>query len=386
MQLSKSGLPAVCLFLATAVAACGGSSANPSGAATSSSPAPASASASPSAAAPSASAKPAGSTQASAAAVSASAKPAASASAAAGGATKLEMSYSEIYEGQIPVWVAYEAGLFKHNGLDVNMTYIASAQAISALVAGQTQIAQGGGSEALSAASGGAPLTVIGNVVPVYPYILEVTSDIKTISDLKGKKVGVSNIGSASDIATRVALNKVGLVPDKDVSIITVGSSVNRTAALQSGAIQGGLAQPPDTYILEAQGLHPLIDMTQLKAPTVNNGIVAKADWIKANHDTTQKYVDSVVQGIAKMKADHAFAANVLKQYMKLDDLSVATKTVDWASANLFPNVPTTKPDDFLDAVTVLSEKNDKVKSFDLAKLIDNSFVDNAASRGLAAK
>ncbi|HEX6512696.1 MAG TPA: ABC transporter substrate-binding protein [Chloroflexota bacterium] len=334
---------------------------------------------SPSAASPSAaSAKPADS-------AAPSAKPEGSGPAAAkpvaGG--KLSTSYSEIYEGQTPVWVAQDAGIFKQNGLDVEQTYIASANVIAALVSGQVAIAQGGGSEALSAAAGGADLVVIGNVVPVYPYILEAAASIKSVDDLKGKRIGVSSFGSSSDIATRVALKKVGLDPDKDASITTVGSSQNRSAALAAGSIQGGMDQPPSSYDLEKQGLHPLFDMASLNLPTVNNGIIVQRAWLNSHHDVAQAYIDSIVQGLARSKKDRAFATDTLAKYMKLDDKSLAQKSVDYADDHLFPDYPDIKPDAFADSVEVLSAKNPNVKNFDLNKIIDDSLVQSAMQRGV---
>jgi NitT/TauT family transport system substrate-binding protein len=356
------------LALPIVLAACGGGGAAPASGTAASSPAVA------------ASAKPAGSTGASAAA---SAKPAASAAASAQAAAgTLQTAYSEIYLGQTPVWIAQDGGIFSQNGLKVDQTYIASGNAIAAVIAGQIQITQGGGPEALSAASNGADIVVVGNVVPVYPYTMYVAPEIKTVQDLKGKKIGVSSNGSASDIATRVALRKVGLDPDKDVSIVTVGSSQNRTAALQSGAIQGGMDQPPAAYQLERQGLHALFDMASLKLPTVNNGIVVKKSWLDANRPTAQKYVDSIVQGIARTRKDQAYAADILAKYMKLDNKDDATRAIAYGVDKLFPNSPDIKPDAFADAVDVLAAKNDKVKSFDLSKLIDDSLVQSAVQRG----
>ncbi len=344
------------LLLTAALAACGGSAAAPSAAP---------------AASGSASAKPAASG-------GASSKPAASPASG-----KLQTSYSEIYNGMTPVWVAQDAGIFKQNGLDVDQTYIASSNVIAAVVSGQVAVAQGGGSEALSAAAGGADLVVIGNIVPVYPYVLEVAKDINTVADLKGKKVGVSSHGSASDIATRVALKKVGIDPDKDVSIIPVGSSTNRSAALASGAIQGGMDQPPSSYSLEKQGLHPLFDMASLKLPTVNNGIVVQRAWLNSHKDVAQKYVDSIVQGIARTKKDQPFAADTLAKYMKLDDKAAAAKAVAYADQNLFPSSPDIKADAFADAVAVLAPTNPKVQNFDVNKIIDDSLVQSAVQRGL---
>jgi NitT/TauT family transport system substrate-binding protein len=294
---------------------------------------------------------------------------------------RLVVSYSEIYEGSWPLWLTADAGLFKKHGLDVELQYIASATSIAALTAGQTQVSQGGGSEALSATVGGADLVLIGNLVPVYPYVFEVPASIKSLNDLRGKKVGVSAAGSQSDIATRAGLARVGLSPDKDVTIVPVGSSQNRTAALQTGSIQGGLDQPPYSIILERSGFHPLFDLAALKLPTVNNGIVVQRSFLKDHKSAAQSYVDALIEGIARLKKDRAYAVAVLKKWLKMDDDPAANATYDFAVDSLFPSLPHIKPEHMADAVEVLSQKNPKVKDFDIKKMIDDSFVKSAADR-----
>ncbi len=310
--------------------------------------------------------------------------PGAPAGGASAGLLKLVASFSEIYQGELPVWVTKEARIFERHGLDVDLQYIASATGIAALVSGQTTISQGGGSEALSAAVAGADLVLLGNLIPVYPYVFEVSSEIKTVNDLKGKKVGVSSPGSQSDIATRLGLRKNGLDPDRDVTIVPVGSSQNRTAALKTGAIQGGLDQLPYSVILERAGLHPLFDLAALKLPTVNNGIVAQRSYVATHRDTVQRYIDSLVEGIARMKRDKPFAVGVLKKNLRVDDDRALSATYDNAVANLFPSLPYIRSEHLADAVEILSAKNPRVRDFDLNKIMDNSFVKCAADRGLA--
>ena len=296
---------------------------------------------------------------------------------------KLVVGYSEIYEGELPVWAAFEAGIFKQNGLDVDLRYTASTTGVAALVSGEIQVFQGGGSESMSANLGGEDLVLVGDLVPVYPYVFMVQKEIQSIADLKGKKVGVSNPGSTSDIATRVGLAGVGLVPDKDVTIIAVGSSQNRTAALQSGQIQGGLDQPPFSYDLEALGLHSLFSMAEKKLPIVNNGVVVKRSYLNANRAVVQRYVDSLVQAIAKIKKDKAFSVGVYKKYLKIDDETKLGRTWEYATTELFPALPYPKVDQFNDIVPELAKRNEKAKTYDVSKMIDESFVKSAADRGL---
>src|SRR2546423_6193428 len=133
-------------------------------------------------------------------------QPASAPSASAGGTAAppppvhLEVSYSNIIGDELPLWATKEGGFFDKNGLDVTLQNIASAQGVPAVLAGQITFAQVGGSEVLSANAGGADLVVIAQLAGVYPFVLEVAADIKSTSDLQGKKVGVSTVGSSSDI------------------------------------------------------------------------------------------------------------------------------------------------------------------------------------------
>jgi len=155
----------------------------------------------------------------------------------------LVVSYSNLIGDELPLWATKEGGFFEQNALTVaDLQNIASAQGVPAVIANQVQVAQVGGSEVLSANAEGGDLVVVAQLAGVYPFVLEVAADIKTMNDLKGKKIGVSTVGSSSDIATRAALKRMGLDADKDVTIIAVGSAAQRTAALLAGSIQAGVS------------------------------------------------------------------------------------------------------------------------------------------------
>jgi NitT/TauT family transport system substrate-binding protein len=315
--------------------------------------------------------------------------PVAAPSASAGGtlapapAVHLDVSYSNIIGDELPLWATKEGGFFEKNNLDVNLTNIASAQGVPAVLAGQITFAQVGGSETLSAVAGGADLVVVAQLAGVYPFVLEVSQDIKTVADLKGKKVGVSSFGSSSDIATRVALKKMGLDPEKDVTIVPVGSAAQRTAALLAGAIQGGVSQPPDSLTLEAKGFHVLYDLASQHLPSANTSVVVRRSYINSNKDVVQRYVDSLVLGIKKLKADKAFGVTVLKKYFQSTDDQAMGATYDFYAQLVTATQPFAKPEMFADSQTTLGATNAAVKSFDVTKMLELSFVQSAVDRGL---
>jgi NitT/TauT family transport system substrate-binding protein len=302
--------------------------------------------------------------------------------------TKVVSAYSNISADDWIPWYAFEKGIFKDNGLEVDLQSInGGAQTSAALLAGGIQIGQFGGSEALSANAGGADVVIVANLAPVYPYKLYAQKGFKSVADLKGKtpraKVGVSNAGGSSDIATRAALKAAGIDPDKDVDIVAVGSHANRTAALLAGSIDAGVDDPPEDLELVKAGLNAIADLASQKLPAANTGVIMQRTYLNANKDTVQAYVDSLTIARLKMKSDKAGAVAVLGKYFKLDNQDALNTAYDFFMNEvtvpyLFPEVT-----QFKDAVEILGKTNDKIKTVDIAKMLDRSFMQSAQDRKL---
>jgi NitT/TauT family transport system substrate-binding protein len=295
----------------------------------------------------------------------------------------LRVSYSNVIADNLPEWMALEGGFFKQHGLDVQLDNIASSTGIRALLSGQVQVAQLGGSETISAAAGGGDLVIIGIIGGVYPFVFMAPASIASVDQLKGKKIGVSNIGSSSDIATRVMLRKVGLDPEKDVNIVAVGSLENRMAALLNGAIDGGVAQPPDQLALEDKGFHVIYDLAAQKLPSVGTAVVVQRMWLNSNRDVAQRYIDSLVEAIAKSRSDRDAAIKVLQKYLKNDDPRALGVTYDFFVGQVTPQYPMIREEQFTDAIELLSASNDKVKTFKVGSILDPSLVQSAMDRKL---
>src|SRR5437660_3265857 len=116
---------------------------------------------------------------------------------------KIGMAYSNLIADSLSLWVARESGIFAKNGLDVDLQYIASSNAFTALLAGQVQASAGGGSEVISGTANGADVVVVANLMPIYPYFMEAPAATKTAADLNGQSVATSNPGANLDIASR---------------------------------------------------------------------------------------------------------------------------------------------------------------------------------------
>ncbi|GAC1320224.1 MAG: hypothetical protein NVSMB2_16040 [Chloroflexota bacterium] len=295
--------------------------------------------------------------------------------------TAIHASYSNVITDNLPAWEALEGGIFKQNGLEVQLDNIPSSTGIPALLSGEVQVAQLGGSETMSAAAGGADLVILGIISPVYPFVFMAPNAVGSLDQMRGKKIGVSNAGSTSDIATRVMLRKSGLNPDTDVTVLAVGSLENRVAALVNGAIDGGLATPPDQLVLEEKGFHVIYDMAQEKVPSAGDVIAVKRSWLDQNPTVAQAYVDSVIQGTLRSRGDRAFTLTVLEKYLKTSDQHALNVTYDYFVGEVTPIYPVVGVENFADAISQLSTSNDKIKTFDVNTMLAPQFVQSALDR-----
>lgn len=299
--------------------------------------------------------------------------------------TKATAIYSSTSLGYLPLWIAADAGIFEKNGLDIDLQMLgATTNAVAATVSGQAQFGQVGGTGILAPAAGGADLKLVTMIVPVYEHVLEVASGIETGDDLRGKSLGVAGLGGESEMAVRAALQHLGLI-ESDVTIAAMGAPTTRVAAIKSGAIQGTVTTPPETLELEALGLHPLVDLAALHQPFPGQCTVVAGSYIASHRDVVQKYVDSLIEAIARCKQDKPFAVATMQKHIGYDDPHEQDVGYAFYTQEVFPSLPMPNADTFADALPEMAQSNPDLVSFDVRSILDPSFVQDAARRGLGS-
>jgi len=299
---------------------------------------------------------------------------------------KLTMSYSNLTPDQWPIFMAEDMGLFAKHGLEVDLRQIDSSTGVAALIAGETQAAAIGGSEVMSASVEGAELTIIAGLTRTFSFRFMAAPSIQKLDDLRGKRVGVSRIGSSSDIATRLALQRLGLAPNRDVEIIQVGSLSARIQAMESGAIQGGVAQPPDTARLAKTGNHVLFDVSDLDLPNASSVIAVRRGDLTTKREPVQRLADAMVEAVAVQRNDPKGSQDVLARWIKLDDAEALQEAWEFYTQKITPRVPRLEAAQLETARQVLAEENPRIASYDVTKLIDNSLAESAETRGIGAR
>ena len=167
---------------------------------------------------------------------------------------RLRLVYSSADATNFVWYAALDGGFYKKHGLDVDLIFVpSSTTAVSSMIAGDIQIGNNSGGTVASAVVGGANLVLAGCYINTLPYELVVHESIKSAEELRGKSIGISRVGSASDSAARVLVKGLGLEPVKDVPILQVGGTAERAAAFRGGRIVG-FPSPPGVIHL-AQGM-----------------------------------------------------------------------------------------------------------------------------------
>lgn len=307
-----------------------------------------------------------------------SGKPAASTQAT----TKLNGVFTSLAGNQLPMWVAEDGGIFGQHGIDVSASLLQGSPAMASLISGEIQVVQGGASEIIGAAAQSGDLVALSTLDPYFDFVFVAPNSIKTLADLKGKKLGVAPPGGTVYIATRLVLKRAGLDPDKDVTQVAMGVTQQRAVALQSGAIDGSLLDIiAGKKLVDSGGFHILYDLAAQKVFSAGASTAVRKSWLASNRELMQRYMDALVQGVIRTKQDKAFAVTTFKKYTKIDNDAEAQGTYDYFQPIILPQ-PLPKVEQFADTAQIMAEVNPKISSLDLNTLIDPSLVQSAVDRG----
>ncbi len=217
-------------------------------------------------------------------------------------------------------YVAKDAKLFEKNGLDVELVLLrGSGQTSQAMVAGSLFASSVALPAVMLADLNGADLVNVAHGIAVQSSKLMVKSEIRKIEDLKGKKIGISSLGSAGDLLFGYVLRKYGIDTQRDVFWLAVGNTGERLQALLNGAVDAAdLTYPADAQA-ERRGFRPLLDARkEIVYPTAS--VVTRRKTIREDRDTVMRVVRSYVEGIAYLKQNKIFAQKVLAKYFRTND------------------------------------------------------------------
>lgn len=287
--------------------------------------------------------------------------------------------YGVIATDPIYLWIAQDRGLFKKNGLNIDLTHIPTTQAVQALVGGKIQFTTAG-PQIIEANLAGADTVYILSPVNTFVFSLYSRPEIANMKSLAGKTIGATNKGTPTDIAGHMILAQSGLKPDVDVKFVYLKELPALVGALQQGVIDAAILSAPSTLTARNFGFKELLNITALKIPFVQHSIGTTRSFINANQELVRRFVRSAAEGIDYARKNRADALAIMSKYTKITDPaqlqeSLATNEPGWE------RIPT--PNQAAIEAVLAASPNPKAKEAKWDQFIDDRFVKELIAAGV---
>ena len=292
----------------------------------------------------------------------------------------LRVAYSAITVNQAIPWIALDAGHFKKNGLDVELIHASSITSMQALLAGEVAVAQSVTDACVSSNLSGADTLFLGAILdkPLYSFI--VNQKITSPADLKGKRVGVTRVGSTPDALARTMLKTWNLDPNTDVTIVQLNEMGLLVQGLVNGVIDAAPISIPSNIRAKNLGFTELFDMTKIGKTYITGTGVTRKRFIDGQRDTAKRFMRGFLQGMKTYLEDEDLSIKIIQKWTRAKNRDEVKEAYDLQAKNML-RIPRTS----IDGVKTILEGMEKLpgaKTADPRRFIDSTILDELEKEG----
>jgi len=281
-----------------------------------------------------------------------------------------------------PVIAAADGGYFKKQGLDGKpLVMSGSTTALAAMLSGDVGFINVAGSGLINAYLGGRDAVMVSGLVNFAPYDLIVAKGINTIEDLKGKKVGIARFGGSADFLARYGLEKHGLKPGRDVTILQTGGNAERLSAVSQGAIQATLLEQGFAYQAKKAGFRSLLDFATIGLDYQHSGIATTKSFIAKNRELVAGFLKALIEATNRYKNDRSFGIKVLEKHLRISDPDTLQATYDYYAPKVGA-VPYVNLKGMKFLLDTTAESNPKAKNIKPEEIGDNTLLREIEASG----
>ncbi|HXG52741.1 MAG TPA: ABC transporter substrate-binding protein [candidate division Zixibacteria bacterium] len=296
-------------------------------------------------------------------------------------APTVRVGYPQPSGAQLPVWVIPEARTDRRYGIEVQVIYVSGgARLTQTLVSGDIDMAMTGGA-VVNGILSGADLVYVAMGVPTYGFSVYARPEIRDLSDLRGKIIGVMTKGASSDHAATALIRQQRMRPGEDVKFLYLGGVREILAALDKGIVPAGVISSPTTLLARRLGYRELVNIASLKLPYVHNAIVARRALLRQHPEVVRSFLKAYIAAIKIARDDPQTAKKALARFLATDDGAVLEEAYE-SYRFLFPRIPYMTEETIRSVLSVTDHprapKADPKEFFDnrfLKELEDSGFV-----------
>lgn len=301
-------------------------------------------------------------------------------------AQKLVIAWTAVSAFNSPFWIMSDAGFYKEEGLDVDTIYIASSPiAAKATLAGEIVISAQNSQVIADSGLQGADLVAIGAAVNIVPFYIMTAPEINRVSDLKGKTIGVSRFGAATDFGMRMFLAKHGLAAHRDVAFIQIGGMPEIAAALSKKIIAAAPMSYPMVYVAEQGGAKVLANLAKEEIPFVHLTLTTTKRFLKDKRPQAKAFLRAYGKAMHFLYNRQAESLAIFAKYTKIRDQKMLEGSLKYGY-EFMEKVPFVKREGFQVTLDEIGRTNPKAKQARPEQFFDNSIVQELVDEGFFAK
>lgn len=298
----------------------------------------------------------------------------------------VKIAYSMLSKETASAWIAEEKGFFKKNGITTNMVLIQTGTTlIQALVGGDVDMGFTAPPAVVSAAAGGVDLKIILGQANNLNFVLAGQPELKQIQDLRGKKVGVSRVGSSTWIGLMLAFERYKIDPAKEkIIIVNAGTDPARFSALTTRALDASIINAGFVPRLSALGLNVIARLNELGVPYTQGSLVTTRQHIQNQRDRTQRLVRAWVEAMQYCRdpKNKDEVLKVLTARLKLKDTKEAEPHYQ-EILDTYERKPYPSKEGLDNVIRFLAMGNPRAAEVSADSMIDMSFVADLEARGV---
>jgi NitT/TauT family transport system substrate-binding protein len=300
---------------------------------------------------------------------------------------KMRIAYSAIAGSQASFWIPYEAGIFRKHGLDVELLYVGGGgRAAQVVQSGEVPVGIFTGGAVVNANLAGGDLVIIAGALNVFTFVVMTKPEIRRVEDLRGKKIGISRFGSATDFGLRFAEAQWPLKRQKDFAVIQVGGVTDILTAMKSGAVDAGVINAELAILARRDGFTAVADISKMGLSFPTSSVVTTRSYIKRSENTLRKFVRGYVEGVHYAKTQRAFSVQIMSKYMRNNDPALLNELYELYLIQNMQRIPAPTPEPIKTVLAQLAETDSRAAALRPEQFIDARFFQEMEKDGFAQK
>ena len=302
------------------------------------------------------------------------------------GSRRLAVAYPAVTGSFAPLFIARELGLYGKHGLDVDLVLAAgSGKVTMLLVGGSSPIVVGSGTSTIKANLSGSDLLIVAGVNNRVGFSLFTIPKIRSWEDLRGKTLGVTAIGSSSDIALRYVLKQQGLIPGRDVRILAIGGHREALAAMKQELIAGGMITVLFKPMARGEGYREHIDLSTSGLELQTSALVTTRRFVETEGEVVRRFLLSFIEAVHAYRTRKTEAKEIIAKYSRVSNPEMLEQNYVYY-LGILKELPVPTLAGLKVEQEMMAETDPRATEYDLRRAVDLSFLQQIEASGFVRK